>query len=107
RRVCQSHERCDRAAAQLREGSMRHRFALVVTAFLIAACGSSSGNAATSPSPLGGTVNVFAAASLTAAFNALGTSFQGANSGVSVKFNFAGTPTLVTQIKRGAHAEVV
>jgi molybdate transport system substrate-binding protein len=43
---------------------------------------------------------------LTAAFNALGTDFQGANSGVTVEFNYAGTPTLVTQIEQGAPADV-
>jgi len=84
---------------------MRNRVILVVAAILLAACGSTSGNASTSPS-IGGTVSVFAAASLTAAFNALGTSFQRANSGVTVRFNFAGTPTLVTQIEQGAGADV-
>jgi molybdate transport system substrate-binding protein len=32
--------------------------------------------------------------------------FQAAHSGVTVKFNFAGTPTLVTQIEQGAEADV-
>ncbi len=87
---------------------MGNRFAPVVAAVLLAACGSSGGNASTSTSatPLKGTVAVFAAASLTAAFNALGISFQGANSGVTMKFNFAGSPTLVTQIEQGAPADV-
>ena len=87
---------------------MGNRFAPVVAAVLLAACGSSGGNASTSTSatPLNGTVAVFAAASLTDAFKALGTSFQGANSGVTMKFNFAGTPTLVTQIEQGAPADV-
>jgi len=87
---------------------MRDRYALLVAAVLLAACGSSGGNASTPPSatPLSGTVAVFAAASLTDAFKAVGTSFQGANSGVTIKFNFAGTPTLVTQIEQGAPADV-
>jgi molybdate transport system substrate-binding protein len=87
---------------------MLNRFTVVVAAVLLAACGSGGGNASTSPSaaPFSGTVSVFAAASLTAAFNALGTDFQGAHSGVNVKFNFAGTPTLVTQIEQGAPADV-
>src|SRR6266851_4166930 len=87
---------------------MGNRFAPVVAAVLLAACGSSGGSASTSPSatPLNGTVAVFAAASLTDAFNALGTSFQGANSGVTMKFNFAGSPTLVAQIEQGAPADV-
>src|SRR5216684_990540 len=87
---------------------MGNRFAPVVAAVLLAACGSSGGNASTSPSatPLNGTVAVFAAASLTDAFNAVGSSFQGANAGVTMKFNFAGTPTLVAQIEQGAPADV-
>jgi molybdate transport system substrate-binding protein len=85
---------------------MRNRFVLVATAVLLVACGSSAGSATASPTPLSGTVNVFAAASLTAAFNDLGASFQGANPGIIVKFNFAGTPTLVAQIEQGAPADV-
>jgi molybdate transport system substrate-binding protein len=77
-----------------------------VVAVFLAACGSSGGTATTSPTPLSGTVAVFAAASLTASFNALGTSFQAANPGVTVTFNYAGTPTLVTQIDQGAPADV-
>jgi molybdate transport system substrate-binding protein len=79
---------------------------LVLAAVVLAACGSSTGTASRSATPLSGTVTVFAAASLTEAFNALGTAFQGANSGVAVKFSFAGTPTLVTQIEQGAPADV-
>jgi molybdate transport system substrate-binding protein len=81
---------------------------LIVAAAFLAACGSSGGTATTSPSPtpLNGNVSVFAAASLTASFNALGTSFRTANPGVTVKFNYAGTPTLVTQIEQGAPADV-
>src|SRR5260370_28327558 len=81
---------------------MRNRLVLIVVAVVLAACGSTSSSA----TPLTGTVSVFAAASLTAAFNALGTDFQGADSGVTMKFNFAGTPTLVTQIEQGAPADV-
>jgi molybdate transport system substrate-binding protein len=81
---------------------------LIVAAGFLAACGSSGGAAATSPSPtpLSGNISVFAAASLTASFNALGTSFQAANPGVKVTFNYAGTPTLVTQIEQGAPADI-
>ncbi len=55
---------------------------------------------------MSGNISVFAAASLTASFNPLGASFQTANPGVAVKFNYAGTPTLVTQIEQGAPADV-
>ncbi len=50
---------------------------------------------------------MFAASSLTAVFNAEGKAFQQAHSGVTVQFNFAGTPTLVTQIEQGAPADVL
>jgi molybdate transport system substrate-binding protein len=88
---------------------MRSRISLlVVAAAFLAACGSTGGTASTSPSPtpLSGNIAVFAAASLTDSFNALGASFQSANPGVSVRFSFAGTPTLVTQIEQGAPADV-
>jgi len=90
---------------------MRSRVSLfIVAAAILAACGNSASTAATSPAPsptpLSGAISVFAAASLTASFNALGTSFEAANRGVTVKFNYAGTPTLVTQIEQGAPADV-
>src|SRR5260370_9330210 len=85
---------------------MRNRVVIAVAAVLLAACGTSAGNASTSATSLSGAVSVCAAASLTASFNALGTDFQSANTGVTMKFNFAGTPTLVTQIEQGAPADV-
>lgn len=85
-------------------GRMRNRFFLVaVTAALLTACG---GSLSPSTTPPGGTASVFAAASLTDSFKALGTAFQTAHSGTTVQFNFAGTPTLVTQIEQGAPADV-
>jgi molybdate transport system substrate-binding protein len=55
---------------------------------------------------MSGTASVFAAASLTDSFKALGAAFQTAHPGTTVQFNFAGTPTLVTQIEQGAAAAV-
>jgi len=43
---------------------------------------------------------------LTDSFKALGTAFQTAHPGTTVQFNFAGSPTLVTQIEQGAAADV-
>jgi molybdate transport system substrate-binding protein len=87
---------------------MRNRFVLLVSAVLLAACGGGVGTASNSPSSsaLSGYINVFAAASLTASFTALGIAFHQAHPGVGVNFNFAGTPTLVTQIEQGAPADV-
>jgi molybdate transport system substrate-binding protein len=82
---------------------MRHQIlVLVVVAILLASCGGGG----TTPASFSATASVFAAASLTDAFKALGTSFQATHSGVTVQFNFAGTPTLVTQIEQGASADV-
>ncbi|HET9848894.1 MAG TPA: molybdate ABC transporter substrate-binding protein, partial [Candidatus Dormibacteraeota bacterium] len=87
---------------------VRRLASLTLTAAVLAGCGSTAGNPATgsSSASLSGTVTVFAAASLTDSFKALGAAFQAAHSGVSVRFNFAGTPTLVTQIEQGAQADV-
>ena len=54
----------------------------------------------------GVTLNVFAAASLTDAFNEIGAAFGAANPGVSVVFNFAGSNQLAAQIAAGAPADV-
>ncbi|HEY2388602.1 MAG TPA: molybdate ABC transporter substrate-binding protein [Candidatus Binatia bacterium] len=54
----------------------------------------------------GDTITVFAAASLTASFQALATAFEQAHPGTHVQLNFAGSPTLVQQIQDGAPADV-
>jgi molybdate transport system substrate-binding protein len=85
-------------------GGMGSRISLlIVAAALLTACGSTGGPPTAS---LSGTISVFAAASLTDAFKAIGTSFKAANPGVTPQLNFAGTPTLVTQIEQGAQADV-
>src|SRR5688572_18702509 len=53
-----------------------------------------------------GTVNVFAAASLTEAFRQIGKDFEAANPGTKATFNFAGSPALATQINEGAPADI-
>lgn len=52
------------------------------------------------------TLTVFAAASLTNAFQEIGKGFEAANPGVKVAFNFAGSQTLRTQIEQGAAVDV-
>jgi molybdate transport system substrate-binding protein len=78
-------------------------FSFVVSAAFLAACGSGGPSSSTS---LSGTASVFAASSLTDSFKALGAAFQTAHPGTTLQFNFAGTPTLVTQIEQGAAADV-
>jgi molybdate transport system substrate-binding protein len=54
----------------------------------------------------GGTVTVFAAASLTASFQSMATAFEKGHPGEKVQLSFAGSPTLVQQIQQGAPADV-
>ncbi|BCY05350.1 molybdate ABC transporter substrate-binding protein [Actinoplanes sp. L3-i22] len=82
-----------------------------VLAFGLAGCGddTSSGTPAaggSSSSAVTGTVTVFAAASLTESFTTLGKQFEAAHQGTTVKFNFAGSSALATQINQGAPADV-
>lgn len=56
--------------------------------------------------PLQGELTVFAAASLTDAFNEIGAEFQKANPGVTPKFNFAASSALRTQLEQGARADI-
>ncbi len=68
---------------------------------------SSSPAAASSSAPkLTGSITVFAASSLTGSFTALGKTFQTANPGTTVTFNFGSSGTLSTQITQGAPADV-
>jgi len=52
------------------------------------------------------TLTVFAAASLTASFTEIGKAFEVTNPGVTVRFNFAGSQVLSTQMIQGAVADV-
>ncbi|HEV2368578.1 MAG TPA: molybdate ABC transporter substrate-binding protein [Acidimicrobiales bacterium] len=91
--------------------------ALAALALTLSACGSSTPAASTTSTtaqasttttgaPVTGTLNVFAAASLTGAFNSGRTTLIGANPGLSLNYNFAGSNTLVAQIQQGAPADV-
>src|SRR6185295_1432782 len=51
-------------------------------------------------------VTVFAAASLTSAFQAIAAAYEKEHTGAKVQLNFAGSPTLVQQIRDGAPADV-
>jgi molybdate transport system substrate-binding protein len=52
------------------------------------------------------TLTVFAAASLMNAFGEIGKTFETANPGVAIKFNFGGSQAIRTQIEQGAQADV-
>lgn len=52
------------------------------------------------------TLTVYAAASLQDSFTEIGSEFEAANPGVTVKFNFDGSANLVAQLHQGAPADV-
>jgi molybdate transport system substrate-binding protein len=82
--------------------------AALLTGAILVACGDSAGPDSTpvAEARLRGKVTVFAAASLTDAFGEVATEFMKANPAVDVEFNFAGSPTLRTQLDQGARADI-
>src|SRR4051812_12719333 len=95
---------------------MRTRSLLVLSAVALAltGCGDSSGDAAAGSTAgsssdggeLTGTLTVFAAASLTDVFTDLGNRLEQDNPGLDVRFNFAGSSALATQLTEGAPADL-
>ena len=79
-----------------------------VVALVLAACSSSTttSSGGSSSGKLSGTLVVFAATSLTDAFDKIGAGFHAANPGVTVKFNYNGSSSLATSITQGAPADV-
>jgi len=78
----------------------------LVAALLTAACGGVAAQPASPTPAVSGSLTVLAAASLTAAFTKIGDQVHAKYPGVDVRFSFAGSPTLVTQIQQGAPADV-
>ncbi len=94
----------------------------LLAGLMLAACAPATGNntptagtpAATQPAganssaavSLTGEVTVFAASSLTEAFNEIGRTLEQQYPGLKVTFNFAGSQALRTQIEQGARADV-
>lgn len=89
---------------------IRKIFFLVISSSLIlSACASSSNSKLAASGNSGsssGQLTVFAAASLTEVFSALGKKFEAANPETNVTFNFAGSQQLAQQIIQGAPADV-
>jgi len=93
--------------------------ALAALAIAVSACSSSSHSttgstgttgSSTTPStaaPVTGSLTVFAAASLTGAFNSAKPALTASNPRLSISYDFGGTNTLVTQIEQGAPADVI
>ena len=78
--------------------SIFSRTALMLLILLLGGC--------VPPPEPGGTLHVFAAASLTEAFGEIGTSFEASHPRVAVVYNFAGSQQLAQQIIEGAPADV-
>jgi len=76
----------------------------LAAALLAAACGGGDSGTSGEGSPV--QIKVFAAASLTEAFNKLSGEFTAAHPDVEVTYNFAGSQALATQIQHGAPADV-
>lgn len=76
----------------------------------LAACGGPAAPARPGDAPAAAVqnreLNVFAAASLTEAFGAIGAAFEAKNPGLKLVFNFAGSQQLLQQIDQGAPADV-
>jgi molybdate transport system substrate-binding protein len=83
----------------------RRVLARLALALGLAACRSDDQPVAAAPASRD--LVVFAAASLRDAFTILGASFERANPGTRVTFQFAGSQELRTQIEHGAHADVL
>jgi molybdate transport system substrate-binding protein len=79
---------------------------LVLLAAGLTACGGASERETSVGGAPAGEITVFAAASLTEAFQEIAAAFEEAYPGADVVFNFAGTPTLRTQLEQGARADV-
>lgn len=81
--------------------------AVAAIGLLAAGCGSTGNDSGSgSGGGSGTTLTVFAAASLTEAFSALGKTFEAQHKGTKVRFSFAGSDTLAQQINNGAPADV-
>lgn len=80
-------------------------FCAVVATALMGGC--TSAEKGTPPSGAeGGSITVFAAASLKTVFTDIGEKFETDNPGSTVEFSFAGSSDLVTQLTQGADADV-
>jgi molybdate transport system substrate-binding protein len=79
---------------------------LVAAALAAAGCGGGGSSGGGSSTPTGGTLNVFAAASLTEAFTQLARTYQSDHPGWTVRLNFAGSDQLAAQIEQGVPADV-
>lgn len=89
--------------------SLRKLLMVFLMLLLVVGCRAStqsSGDTATSEEVVTGSLTVFAAASLTDAFTELGELFEEKYPGTTVRFSFAGSSDLATQLAEGAPADI-
>jgi molybdate transport system substrate-binding protein len=89
---------------RMREGCASWLMALVLAVALMVAAG--MGATASEMPRLQGELTIFTAASLTDALKEMAAQIERANPGTKLTFNFAGSPTLRTQLAQGARADV-
>ncbi len=77
---------------------------VAILTLTLTSCATNSGLQSVGASPQ--TLTVFAAASLTQAFEEIGNGFEAEHPGVHITYNFAGSQALRTQIEQGAPADV-
>ena len=82
--------------------SLRSLLAATLGLVALAPLGACSGGTESEPR----TLTVYAASSLTTAFEEIGEVFEAEHEGVGVEFSFAGSSDLVAQIQQGAPADV-
>ncbi len=72
---------------------------------IVAAC-SGTATPTSTPSPSTGSLTIYAASSLTAAFGEIKAAYQTANPGLTITLSFGASSTFETQIEQGAPADV-
>jgi molybdate transport system substrate-binding protein len=86
-------------------GSVIKRSAVGIAMLLLSACGSDAAGAGDGAAH-GEELTVFAASSLTGAFESLGARYSKENPGTSFRFNFLSSADLATQLEQGAEADL-